>query len=447
MAERDTTAIDLGVKPIVEDEASDDEPIGKSYSDTDMEGSDGEDQDCNSENTESENEDLCADFGNCIDLSKEHKVLSYMSDFESDDEDRNDMFVDDDMCEVDFRMGVEESIRHEKDSDGFVETNEEMEQSFRELEIYENVCKINADDTEVDLNETVSAERCMNSHDVPTVPSDVPVMEEVSTKWHLPEGYFQGYIDLEENDVELGHIKERKFICSLDQLHMLMKNITCTECSSTVEITKEKFIGSVVEVTYKCSKGHCRKWASSPMLNKVYTTNFQVCCALIMSGGLYVKESLFFKHLSLGIPCESTFYRILKLYIHPTVENWWMKMQQQMFTIAEGHELIIAGDGRNDSPGHSSTYCTYSFLDTESNLILHQELVDVREAELKSPNMEKIGFQRGLDYLIEKSDIGGVVTDAHTQIGALLGNHLNLTLLIHWAFAHQKKTLFEVKIM
>ena len=169
---------------------------------------------------------------------------------------------------------------------------------------------------------------------------------------------------------------------------MLMKNITCTECSSTVEITKEKFIGSVVEVTYKCNKGHCRKWVSSPMLNKVYTTNFQV---------------------------------------------------------DEGHELIIAGDGRNDSPGHSSTYCTYSFLDTESNLILHQELVDVREAELKSPNMEKIGFQRGLDYLIEKSDIGGVVTDAHTHIGALLGNHLNLTLLIHLAFEHQKKTLFEEK--
>ena len=202
MAETDTTAIDLGVKPTVEDEASDDEPIGKSYSDTDMEGSDGEDQDCNSENTESENEDLCADFGNYIDSSKEHKVLSYMSDFESDDEGGNDMFVDDDMCEVYFRMGDEESIRHEKDSDGFVEANEEMEQSFREFEIYENVCKINADDMEVDLNETVSAERGMNSHDVPTGPSDVPVMEEVSTKRHLPEGYFQGYIDLEENDVE-----------------------------------------------------------------------------------------------------------------------------------------------------------------------------------------------------------------------------------------------------
>ena len=94
------------MKPIIEDEASDDEPIGKSYSDTDMEGNGGEDQDCNSENTESENEDLSADFGNCIDLSREHKVLIYMSDSESDDEGGNDMFVDDDMCGVNFRRKV-----------------------------------------------------------------------------------------------------------------------------------------------------------------------------------------------------------------------------------------------------------------------------------------------------------------------------------------------------
>ena len=137
------------MKPIIEDEASDDEPIGKSYSDTDMEGNGGEDQDCNSENTESENEDLSAEFGNCIDLSREHKVLIYMSDSESDDEGGNDMFVDDDMCEVNFRMRDEESICHEKQNDAFVETNEEMEQSFREPEIHENVCKINADDMDV----------------------------------------------------------------------------------------------------------------------------------------------------------------------------------------------------------------------------------------------------------------------------------------------------------
>ena len=27
--------------------------------------------------------------------------------------------------------------------------------------------------------------------------------------YHLQEGYFQGYTDLEENDVESGHVKEK----------------------------------------------------------------------------------------------------------------------------------------------------------------------------------------------------------------------------------------------
>ena len=67
-------------------------------------------------------------------------------------------------------------------------------------------------------------------------------------------------------------------------------------------------------------------------------------------------------------------------------------MQNEIFDILKGSGLIVGGDGRNDSPGHSSTYCQYTFMDTSTNLIVHQELVDVREADHKSPNMEKVGF-------------------------------------------------------
>ena len=49
----------------------------------------------------------------------------------------------------------------------------------------------------------------------------------------------------------------------------------------------------------------------------------------------------------------------------------------------------------------------------------------------------------GLNYLIEKSYIGRLITDAHMQIGPSLGNHFNVTLLIHWAFAYQKKTFLK----
>ena len=52
-------------------------------------------------------------------------------------------------------------------------------------------------------------------------------------------------------------------------------------------------------------------------------------------------------------------------------------------------QLVLAGDGRCDSPGKSAKYYTYSVMETELNLILHFENVDKREVGLRSPNMER----------------------------------------------------------
>ena len=44
-------------------------------------------------------------------------------------------------------------------------------------------------------------------------------------------------------------------------------------------------------------------------------------------------------------------------------------------------------------------------------------IVDKREVDLKSPNMEKLGLQRGLQELKDdKINITEIVTDAHVQI-------------------------------
>ena len=43
----------------------------------------------------------------------------------------------------------------------------------------------------------------------------------------------------------------------------------------------------------------------------------------------------------------------------------------------EGKELILGGDGRCDSPGHSAKYGSYSLMDLEQNRILDSQLVQV----------------------------------------------------------------------
>lgn len=85
-------------------------------------------------------------------------------------------------------------------------------------------------------------------------------------------------------------------------------------------------------------------------------------------------------------------------------------------------DLVLCGDGRCDSPGKSAKFCTYSLMESESNVILHFENIDKREVDLHSPNMERQGMIRSLDFLIEKGlKIVELITDSSSSIAKTLG--------------------------
>ena len=228
--------------------------------------------------------------------------------------------------------------------------------------------------------------------------------------------FFQG----RDIDEDLTCVTDKKFICSVSQLHNLVNNCNCKQCGQPGRIVKHSFIGSVVEITITCKNQHQWKWSSSAMLNRVYAINIQLLAAVILSGNLFVKFSLLARFLNLAIPSEATLYRVAKLYVYPQVYSWWDKMQKLLFELFGNRKVNVAADGRNDSPGYSATYCNYTLMDTESNLILHQEIIDVRNANYKSSNMEKLGCKQGLASLRSHVDVRGLVTDDHNQISAMM---------------------------
>ena len=214
-----------------------------------------------------------------------------------------------------------------------------------------------------------------------------------------------------------------KFICTIGKFHQLIEVCWCKVCGKQRKIIKHGFVGSVLEVQLTCDKKHGTvTWASSPQIGRTFTVNFQISNAILLSGNLYVKFSLFAKFLKLQIPSHNTLYRTIKKYTAPQIEWWWGKMQDAMINLFRGMELYLGGDARNDSPGHCATYSTYSFIEPISNLILRQEIIDVRQAQLKSPNMEKIGCENGLKYMrnIRKIKVKGLKTDDHSQISAMI---------------------------
>ena len=73
-----------------------------------------------------------------------------------------------------------------------------------------------------------------------------------------------------------------------------------------------------------------------------------------------------------------------------------------MRKMSNAHEPmnVFPGDGRNDSPGHSAKYCTYSLMEQTTQRVVAVAFVDKRETALKSPNMELLGLKK----IIERVD-------------------------------------------
>lgn len=82
---------------------------------------------------------------------------------------------------------------------------------------------------------------------------------------------------------------------------------------------------------------------------------------------------------------------------------------------------IITGDGRNDSPGHSAQYCSYTLMEEKTKKIVSIQTLDKRTTDRKSANMEKAGFQLALEDARGKGiKVKELVTDAHLGIGAIM---------------------------
>ena len=63
-------------------------------------------------------------------------------------------------------------------------------------------------------------------------------------------------------------------------------------------------------------------------------------------------------------------------------------------------------------------------IESTQNQILHFESVDKREVGLQSPNMEREGMVRCLNFLISNGlKITEVVTDSSSSIAKTLGNY------------------------
>ena len=73
---------------------------------------------------------------------------------------------------------------------------------------------------------------------------------------------------------------------------------------------------------------------------------------------------------------ERTFFYHQTNYLAPSVIYVWKRSQQVLFSKFRS-PVIIGGDERADSLGHSAKYGSYEMIDMSTSKVLHIELVQV----------------------------------------------------------------------
>uniref|UniRef100_A0A8C6TKS8 Transposase n=1 Tax=Neogobius melanostomus TaxID=47308 RepID=A0A8C6TKS8_9GOBI len=113
---------------------------------------------------------------------------------------------------------------------------------------------------------------------------------------------------------------------------------------------------------------------------------------------------------------EDTYTALRKKCVFPTITKTWINERNAVLTDLASQEVVLCGDGRCDSPGHSAKYCTYTFLDAQSNKVVDFKVVSVTQVS-NSNAMELHGFKEALKTIEEDGvQVSTISTDRHPQI-------------------------------
>ncbi|PIK47559.1 hypothetical protein BSL78_15577, partial [Apostichopus japonicus] len=98
--------------------------------------------------------------------------------------------------------------------------------------------------------------------------------------------------------------------------------------------------------------------------------------------------------------------------------------------------LVLGGDARADSPGHTAKFGSYTLMELNVNQIL--DLTLIQKNEVSSSNaMELEGFKRTMKWMIETAmmadlEIDCIITDRHLQVAKWIRENLSCYHIKHY---------------
>lgn len=162
-----------------------------------------------------------------------------------------------------------------------------------------------------------------------------------------------------------------------DTMLMLLFAV-CRHCGSKAVKVQKVIVGSFLRIKQQCLR--CNRkfvWDSQPMIRKIPAGNIRLSAAILYAGAMPTKMIRVLTFMKCETISTDTYFRHQRDYLQPVVSTVYQSKQVALLSSLRNHPLVLAGDGRADSPGHSAKYGTYSVLEMSCSKIIDFKLVQV----------------------------------------------------------------------
>lgn len=147
-----------------------------------------------------------------------------------------------------------------------------------------------------------------------------------------------------------------------------------------LRIVFQHLVGTMVKIVAECQFcGFSWQWCSQPYLGSIPAGNLGLSAGILFSGALAAKVLRVLQCMGVATITQRTFSSHQSSILFPSVARVWDKHQRDYDRMAEERRepLVLAGDGRADSPGHCAKYGSYSTIDLEQGIVVDIQLVQV----------------------------------------------------------------------
>ena len=127
-------------------------------------------------------------------------------------------------------------------------------------------------------------------------------------------------------------------------------------------------------------------WNGQPFVKSQPAGTILLSASILFSGALPTKVLRVLKNMRCATIVERMYFQHQSKFLHLSISSVWEKHQSRLFTELrrEKRHLIIGGDGRADSPGHSAKFGSYTVMELKKGVVLDIQLVQVSTHPLQS---------------------------------------------------------------